>query len=250
MNRVRVICLVAVGLIAASGAATAGSGPMADAGLDQTVSVNTTVQLDATGSTHPNGEIESYEWRIETPDGRMIRPECRQCARTAFRPDTVGRYAVTVTVSDSEGETASDTLYVDVEATPGDSRNVTETPDGEADFDPVGSDTQNEEPRNTIQLDGNNVGGSVSEINYETTIEINQCNAGSETGTGYTNSGNIDDCTDPEPIELDEEANTELTVEVSDYERGEGIFEDGILPDYEEPRFPETKGSEGMGMRG
>ncbi|MEF8915752.1 PKD domain-containing protein, partial [Natronomonas sp.] len=167
---------------------------MADAGLDQSVSVNTTVQLDATGSIHPDGEIERYEWRIETPNGRVIEPECVDCARTTFSPDTAGRYEVAVTVTGSEGETASDTLYVDVEGIPDDSRDTTETPDRSAGFDSSGSDTANEGREHTTELDGNKVGGSIFEIDYETPIEINECNTASGVGTGYTTGGNFDDC--------------------------------------------------------
>jgi len=108
--------LAAVLLLAgASGLATADGGPLADAGLDQEVGVNTTVQLDGTGSSHPNGSIDRYRWRIETPGGRQITPDCGDCARTGFRPQETGRYEVTLRVTDSEGRSDSDTLYVDVE---------------------------------------------------------------------------------------------------------------------------------------
>lgn len=99
----------------ASGAAVADAGPLADAGLDQEVPINATVQIDATGSSHPNGTIDDYEWAIATPDGRQITPECADCARTQFTPETAGRYEVTVTVTDTEGRSNADTLYVYVE---------------------------------------------------------------------------------------------------------------------------------------
>jgi hypothetical protein len=99
-----------------AGVVAADDGPLAAAGLDQEVGVNTTVQLDGTGSSHPDGRIEGYEWSIETPDGRTVTPDCRTCARTQFTPRSVGRYDVTLTVTDGEGRTDSDTLYVYVEA--------------------------------------------------------------------------------------------------------------------------------------
>lgn len=90
----------------------AADAPMADAGLDQTVSVETTVYLDGTGSTHPDGDITAHEWTIRTPDGRTISPHCPTCARTQFPPTAPGRYEVTVEVIAADGQTATDTLYV------------------------------------------------------------------------------------------------------------------------------------------
>jgi len=98
-----------------TGVVAADDGPLAAAGLDQEVGVNTTVQLDGTGSSHPDGRIDSYEWSIETPDGRTMTPDCRDCARTTFTPRTVGRYNVTLTVTDADGRTDNDTLYIHVE---------------------------------------------------------------------------------------------------------------------------------------
>jgi hypothetical protein len=116
MQRYVLFLLVTVILSAGvAGVVAADDGPLAAAGLDQEVGVNTTVQLDGTGSSHPDGRIEGYEWSIETPDGRTMRPACRACARTSFTPRSVGRYDVTLTVTDGEGRTDSDTLYVYVE---------------------------------------------------------------------------------------------------------------------------------------
>ena len=94
------------------GVATADAGPLANAGLDQEVGVNTTVQLDGTGSSHPDGSIDGYEWSIETPAGARTTPACADCGRTSFRPTKFGRYNVTVVVTDSEGRSSTDTLYV------------------------------------------------------------------------------------------------------------------------------------------
>ena len=104
------VALALAGSVA--GVAAANSGPLADAGLDQEVESGTTVHLDATGSSHPDGSIDDYEWSIETPDGRQRRPACRDCARTEFTPTDPGRYDVTVTVADADGRADSDTLFV------------------------------------------------------------------------------------------------------------------------------------------
>ena len=72
------------------GVAAADAGPLVNAGLDQEVGVNTTVQLDGTGSSHPDGTIDGYEWSIETPAGARTTPTCADCGRISFRPSSVG----------------------------------------------------------------------------------------------------------------------------------------------------------------
>ncbi|WP_336001820.1 PKD domain-containing protein [Halorientalis halophila] len=107
--------------LALSGVA-AGAGnepPLADAGLDQAVAANETVRLDATGSRDPDGNVTAYQWEIETPDGRTVAPDCPTCGTTSFRPTMPGRYNVTVTVTDDDNATASDTLYLRAEAVAG-----------------------------------------------------------------------------------------------------------------------------------
>jgi len=100
-------------------AATTGENepPLASAGLDQTVSKGATVYLDARGSTDPDGTIQRYEWSIETPNGVTTTPDCETCATTSFQATATGTYNVTVTVTDDDGASSSDTLKVTVEAT-------------------------------------------------------------------------------------------------------------------------------------
>jgi len=88
--------------------------PLADAGLDQSVSINATVHLDASGSRDPDGSIASYEWSVERPDGTPTSPRCETCAQSALQVGMAGRYLVTVTVTDDDGATSTDTFYVDV----------------------------------------------------------------------------------------------------------------------------------------
>jgi len=97
-----------------SGGASTGANepPLAEAGLDQSVPTNSTVFLDATGSSDRDGSIASYEWAIEEPNGTRLRPACPTCARTRFVARQAGQYNVTVTVTDDDGAQRSDTLYV------------------------------------------------------------------------------------------------------------------------------------------
>lgn len=115
MLRVTILAgsLVAIG--AFTGVSVAAGGPMADAGLDQTVTVETTVQLDGTGSGHPDGELSTYRWTIRTPDGREIETDCPDCERSQFTPSVVGRYQVNLTVTGPRGTQSTDTLYVYVQ---------------------------------------------------------------------------------------------------------------------------------------
>jgi hypothetical protein len=230
MNILHGICLAMLGLIVASGMATAGGGPMADAGLDQSVPVDTTVQLDATGSTHPEGDIESYEWRIETPGGREIAPDCTACARTTFTPNTTGQYEVTVTVTGSAGATASDTLYVDVEGAPAPSPDPPETGQestGDTTAEPI-------ETEYTVQ---NPVSGCINDVSGEAV-------------TRYVRASDVENCdTDDGWVQPEQRQEAEVTVELDRYEK-EGSLSLGDLPTPEIPDPIPPKGSGGMGRLG
>ena len=111
-----------VGSIPAGAFVSGNEPPLADAGLDQEVTKGATVLLDGTGSRDPDGQLDQYRWMIRTPGNATITPACVDCPRTEFTPTEIGRYAVTLTVTDDEGATSSDTLYVDV--SPGSSPKV------------------------------------------------------------------------------------------------------------------------------
>jgi hypothetical protein len=119
--------VVVAASVAGTGVASADGNepPLAAAGLDQTVSEGTVVYLDAGGSTDPDGTIEDYRWEITAPNGSTLSPACGSCARTHFRANQSGEYTVTVTVTDDDGATASDTLYVTAETSKSPSVTVT-----------------------------------------------------------------------------------------------------------------------------
>jgi hypothetical protein len=113
-NIVVAFLLVTTPTLPAAHHSPANQPPIADAGLDQHVTAGSTVLLDATGSRDPDGTIEAYTWRIETPDGTTIEPECTTCERTRFRAANEGRYNVSLTVTDDDGASRTDYLYVTV----------------------------------------------------------------------------------------------------------------------------------------
>jgi PKD repeat protein len=117
--------------------------PNADAGPDQAVADHDgtgseTVTLDGTGSSDPDGTIDSYEWR---EGGTLIA--------TGANPSVefpVGSHTVTLTVTDDDGETASDDVVVTVAANQAPTASFTESTsgltvnvNGSASTDPDGS---------------------------------------------------------------------------------------------------------------
>ena len=83
--------------------------PIADAGPDQTAFVGETVTFDGSGSYDPDGTFMSYDWNFG--DGTTGTGVITTHAYSA-----VGVYTVTLTVTDSEGATGTDTALVNVTA--------------------------------------------------------------------------------------------------------------------------------------
>ncbi len=128
MTTLVVSVLALSALLGGTAVATGNQPPLADAGLDQSVERETSVQLDANGSRDPDGTIESVEWSIETPDGTTRTPDCQTCVQTTFSPAEIGQYNVTVTVTDNDSVSRSDTLHVDVVAAGGPSVSMSAPP--------------------------------------------------------------------------------------------------------------------------
>jgi hypothetical protein len=110
------VVVVASAVLVTGVGTAADGGPLADAGLDQTVPEGATVYLDGGGSVAPEGSIAAYEWTITAPNGTTFSPACVACEQTQFTPTQVGTYEVQLTVTDEAGRTDSDTLYVEVES--------------------------------------------------------------------------------------------------------------------------------------
>lgn len=113
---VPLIAVALVFLVATVGLATANEPPVAEAGLDQTVDVETAVYLDAGGSHDPDGAIAATTWTVVAPNGTVVNTSCANCTRTRFSPTQPGRYEATVTVTDDAGTRTNDTLYVTARA--------------------------------------------------------------------------------------------------------------------------------------
>ena len=85
--------------------------PVARAGADQTVSINTLVTLDGSGSTDLDDDNLTYSWtQIGGPVVALLNPAT---VTPQFTPDVVGRYEFELQVSD-EAERGTDVVVVTV----------------------------------------------------------------------------------------------------------------------------------------
>ena len=83
--------------------------PVADAGSDRTVPIGSTVTLDGSASTD-NGGLASHSWEfIYDEQPRMIEGTLVQ-----FNFDDVGSFEITLTVIDSSGNQANDSVVITV----------------------------------------------------------------------------------------------------------------------------------------
>lgn len=104
--------------IAASGGGGGGGGggtspPVADAGGPYTGTAGSAVSFDASGSSDPDGDIDSYAWDFDA-DGTVDKTV--STATTTFTYATDGSYQAVLTVTDAGGRTDVDTAAVTVSA--------------------------------------------------------------------------------------------------------------------------------------
>lgn len=93
--------------------------PIAEAGENQSVSVNEETFLDASGSADPDGDPLSYEWSwVERPDGSQSEITPPDAVAPSFVPNVPGIYRARVVVSDNVDSDA-DTVAIAVATTNG-----------------------------------------------------------------------------------------------------------------------------------
>jgi PKD repeat protein len=86
--------------------------PVAWAGEDLVVDVESIVVFDGSASYDPDGNIKSYSWDFDASDGIGIDATGSQVSHVYIKE---GTYKVTLTVTDNDGISSSDTLIVTVE---------------------------------------------------------------------------------------------------------------------------------------
>lgn len=89
------------------------SGPVADAGPDQTVLTGDTVTLDGTGSSDQDGNQLTYSWSIsQKPAGSAAVLTGSSSATPSFVADMEGQYLIELVVSDGKLSSVADTVTV------------------------------------------------------------------------------------------------------------------------------------------
>lgn len=87
--------------------------PVANAGADQSVTVGTQVTLSGSSSTDSDGTIASYSWVQSSGPAATLSGTGDTCT---FTPSTAGAYVFTLTVTDDDGATHTDSVTVTANA--------------------------------------------------------------------------------------------------------------------------------------
>jgi imidazole glycerol phosphate synthase subunit HisF len=86
--------------------------PVADAGPDQTVTAGSTVTLHGTFTDPCASDSHACRWTVTSDTGQAVPPG--DALDFAFTPDVSGMFVVTLTVTDKDGGSGSDTAIVTV----------------------------------------------------------------------------------------------------------------------------------------
>ncbi len=101
---------------------TVQAAPQAETGPDRTVSSQSQVQLDGSGSSDPDGTIQTYRWSFASTPSNVSSPPSFQPSNDTvdptFTPSQPGRYEVQLEVTDDRGATRTDTVVITVNAPP------------------------------------------------------------------------------------------------------------------------------------
>src|SRR5262249_1932908 len=92
---------------------TTNSAPVADAGLDQTVSTGSLVSLNGSRSTDADGDSITFSWSfVSRPAGSVARLSDSSAVLPTFVADRPGSYVVQLIVNDGVNASIPDTIVI------------------------------------------------------------------------------------------------------------------------------------------
>lgn len=86
--------------------------PVANAGVDSTVQVGASVQLNGTSSYDPDGDSITYSWVLTKPAGSNASLSSATSAMPTFTPDVSGTYRASLTVRDGAEDSVPDLVII------------------------------------------------------------------------------------------------------------------------------------------
>jgi RHS repeat-associated protein len=93
--------------------------PVANAGANQSVPLGSTVQLDGSGSTDPNGLSLTYQWSLITkPSGSTATLSSTTAVKPTFVADKAGSYTAQLIVSDQYSSSSPSTVVISTQIAP------------------------------------------------------------------------------------------------------------------------------------
>ena len=113
MKQIRKILIAGIIMLTAATASMGNIAPVAVAGDDQTVSTETRVKVDGTGSYDDDGDRLKYSWEMTAPAGSTAAFSNPTGKKPNFTVDVAGEYTIVLTVTDGT-DSNSDTLIVTV----------------------------------------------------------------------------------------------------------------------------------------
>ena len=111
-----VLCLSACGGGAGGEASDqANRPPVADAGPDRTLSSPSSVALDGSASSDPDGDTISYQWSVlSSPAGGHASIAGQTSVTPTFTADVAGPYTVSLVVNDGTAASVADTAVISI----------------------------------------------------------------------------------------------------------------------------------------
>jgi len=96
-----------------SSGGTTNNAPIANAGSDQNVTIDSVISLDASASSDSDGDSLTYSWSFSSvPSGSTASITNASAVSTTFTPDLDGDYVVALIVNDGTTDSNSDTVTV------------------------------------------------------------------------------------------------------------------------------------------